>query len=251
MISTLKAEARKLLTVRSTYVVVGLALLLTLVMAFYFEGVKGSTGSPASELLPTALAELIRNTSGAVATFLPIVAILFVTHEYRYNTITYTLTANNRRLKVLLAKTLVMLGFGLVAGAIIIGAAVGSYFLGLSLRDAVLPAQVDVLDLLLRAGYYILAYVLVGMILGFILRSIVGAIAVLLLGSTVVEPLLGIPLKDNAMYLPFSSLDNVMFAGQGFTSGTLSVGTALAVSGGYIAVSLLVAAFLFLRRDAS
>src|SRR5690606_21230234 len=123
------------------YLLLMLSLAMIVLFAFYFEGYRGNTGSPASTLAPTALQEIVSNGAGLAVLFSSVIAILFMAHEYRYNIITYTLTANARRSNVLLAKFLVMVGFGVLYGLLAVGVAIGSYFLGLSLRDAALPPQ--------------------------------------------------------------------------------------------------------------
>ena len=106
MIPTLRSEFRKLFTVRSTYVVSALALVLTIAIAFYGIGYKSGHSLGASGLHDAAL-----NGIAIVGVFVGILAILLICHEYRYNTIAYTLTTANNRLKVLLAKLIVVTVF--------------------------------------------------------------------------------------------------------------------------------------------
>src|ERR1700744_3733974 len=104
MIATLKAEFRKLLTVRSTYVITGLVLVLVIFVAFYVEGWRLDSAGLRD---PTQLAG---DVTGAlmITVFGAIVAILLMTHEYRYNTIMYTLTSSNSRSKVFISKFIVV-----------------------------------------------------------------------------------------------------------------------------------------------
>lgn len=61
MIPALKAEFRKLLTVRSTYVITGLALLAIGFVSLYAEGIKGGVlAGPSASLY---LAVLLPNTA--------------------------------------------------------------------------------------------------------------------------------------------------------------------------------------------
>lgn len=250
MIPTLKSEFRKLFTIRSTYVITLIVLLLIGLMNFYFEGYKGNTGSAASKLESTAIQEVISNTAGMGVLFLAIIAVLFMAHEYRYNTIMYTLTANTRRTTVLLTKMFTVSVFGVCFGIVTVLFGIGMYLLGVQLRDATLPTQdLSIWTSLGKVALYYAGYALIGVMLAVLLRAVVGAIAALLLVPTTVEPLLGVVLKDNAVYLPFAALDTVVSASM--MRGDLTSTGAIGVSAIYIAVFGVITWLLFLRRDAN
>lgn len=250
MAPTIKAEFRKLFTIRSTYILIGLSLALVALLCFYFEGYRGNTGSPASKLAPTALQEIVSNGAGLAAVFTTIIAILFMAHEYRYNTIMYTLTTNARRSRVLLAKLFTIILFSVGCGLLAVAVALGSYMLGLSLRDATLPTQnFDVLTHVGRVAFYYMGYALIGLLIATVARSVVVAIATLLIFPITVEPLLGLVLKENTKYLPFTALDSTV--GAAITERTLTPGSAIVVTCGYLVVGLVITWVLFVRRDAS
>lgn len=250
MLPTIKSEIRKLFTVRSTYLLSAIALALTVLFAFYFEGFKGNTGSAASMLTPTALQEIVGNGAGLGVMFLAIVAILFMAHEYRYNTIAYTITLNTRRTKVLLSKLLVISGFAVVFGFIAVGVALGGYMFGLSLRDATLPPQeFDAVVQIARVAFYYVGYAILGILIACLVRSLVAAVTTLLLYSAVVEPLLGLLLRDNAKYLPVAALDSTV--GAAIVPNMLSPNAAVLVSAGYLVVGLIITWILFVKRDAA
>lgn len=249
MIDQIKSEIRKLFTVRSTYIIILITFVLIILFAFYFEGWRGLTGSPASELGPTALQEIIANGAGLGALFASIAAILFMAHEYRYNTIAYTLTFASRRTKVLLAKFLTIIVFGVVFGLAAIGVAVGGYYAGLSVRDASLPAQdLDLLSQLGKVVFYYAGYALLGIVIATIVRGVVGAISALLIYSIAIEPLLSLLFRGNAKYLPVASLDSVVGAAQ--IPETLPALAAIGVSSIYLVAGMIAAWVLFVRRDA-
>lgn len=250
MIPTLKSEFRKLFTIRSTYIITLLVLVFTALMSFYFEGYKGNTGSAASKLEPTALQEIITNTAGMGVLFLAIIAVLFMAHEYRYNTIMYTLTANTRRTTVLLVKMFTISIFAVFFGVLTVLFSIGMYKLGLQMRDASLPAQdLSLWTTLGKVALYYVGYALIGVLLAVLLRAVVGAIAVLLLFPTTVEPLIGIVLKEKAVYLPFAALDTIM--GASMVQGSLTSTGAMGVSAIYLGIFGIVTWLLFLRRDAN
>lgn len=251
MTAVLKAEFLKLFTIRSTYILFVITLVIIGGLNFYFEGFRGNTGSAASMLQPEALKEVIINSAGLAVTFSTIIAILFVAHEYRYNMIMYTLTSTARRTKVLLAKSLTISIFGAIFGALVTIVGVCAYLLGVALRDgASLPAQdIDIAGLAGKLVIYFVAYVLIGLTLALLVRSVVATIAIFLIFPTTIEMLLGLVLKDNAKYLPFSALESV--AGNPFVSSSLSFVTAALVVAAYIAGIWLIAWALFVRRDAN
>lgn len=251
MLGTIKAEIRKLLSVRSTYVLLGIIFGLTILISFYVEGYWGQSGSAAAMLQPSAYREIIANGVGAAALFISIIAVLQMGHEYRHNTITYTLTANARRSQVFLAKLLVIGGFAILTGLLTGIVSLLMYRLGLSLRGATLPPQdFDVAVQLFRVMFYSLAYGFLGLLITILLRHLVGAIVFLLIFPSTVEPLLGLLLKDNAAYLPFSTLDHIMGAAA-IQSDKLTASTATWISLIYMSVLIGVTWLVFSRRDAN
>lgn len=251
MMPALKAEFRKLFTIRSTYIMLIISALLIVLYAFYFEGYQGNTGSAASKLAPTAYQEIVTNGGGMAVLFVSIIAILFMGHEYRYNTIMYTLTANSRRSKVLAAKLLVMTIFSALFGLFAVAFALGMYKLGLTFRDATLPAQnFDALVEIGRGVVYYIFYGLIGLLIATLLRNIVAAIGTLFALSIVVEPLLSLMLKENAVYLPIAATDTIMRASM-MQGDKLTPNSAIVVAGLYLVVGWVIAWLLFLKRDAN
>lgn len=251
MIPSLKSEFRKLLSVRSTYYLLGFALLVIGVFTFYFEGYRGNIpDSAASTLGPTALQEIIKGYASIAAGMSAVIAILFMAHEYRYSTIMYTLTAQSHRTKVLLAKTLTMIVFGLVVGLVAAGFAIASYLLGVSLRgDSLAPQNFDVWSQIGRLLAYTVGYTLMGLILAALVRNLVAAVAVFLIYPATIEPLLSLLIKDNAVYLPFASLDTIV--GSTFIVGSLTPIGAVGVAYAYLVAGWVAAWLLFLKRDAN
>ncbi len=248
--ATIKAEFLKLFTIRSTYIMIILSIILITVFAFYFEGYKGNTGSPASTLAPEALQEIVSNSAGLTVTFASIISILFMAHEYRYNTIMYTLTSNVRRGRVLFAKVATIILFSIGYGLLAVGLAIGCYMAGLSLRDATLPPQsFEVLEHVGKVVFYFMGYALIGLLLAMLTRSVVMAIGTLLIFPITFEPLLSIILKEDAKYLPFTALDSTV--GASMMPNVLPPGDAITVTCAYLAAIMLVTWLLFVRRDAN
>jgi len=240
MTALLRAEFRKLLTIRSTYIISILALLLVGFLAFYVFGYRGE-GAPGAYWL----ASLIGDTSTIIATFVAIVAILHMGHEYRYSMIMYTLTSANSRTKVLLAKLVTIATYAAAMTVIATLFALVAYWAGVMVSpDRALIAPEFFWSDVWHAFFFVGAYALLGLLFAFLFRHLVGAIAALFILPTV-EALVGGLLNDNAKFLPMTSLEQV------HTHSLWSSGEAALLFTGYMAVAWLVAWLLFLRRDAN
>lgn len=247
MKDAVKAEFKKLLSVRSTYVLTALVLLFISFIAFYVEGWRLKPG----ELTNPGL--LNGDVFGALSLsiFGAVIAILMVTHEYRYNTIIYTLASTNRRSRVLWAKAIVISCYALVLTALICAISPILSYWGVHAAGHNLAAQaIYYKDDIWRGLFYGWSYGLIGMIIALIVRVQAGAIVALFVIPAIIEPLLSQLLNKNAVYLPFTALSQV--AGNGSINGaTSSAGQGALVFLIYLAVAWLAAWYLFLKRDAA
>ncbi len=244
MWAAIKAEIRKLLSVRSTYVIVGGMILLTLFFAGYVDGFKGD-----AHILkdPNALGTEVINALNFTAVFCALIAILLFSHEYRYNTILHTLTSINRRSKVLLAKIVVMTGFaalfGLVIGALSpLATYAGVHLAGHELITQTLPIS----DLLWRALFYAWGYAMAGLLFVALTRNQVFAIVGLFFLPLTIEGVASLLLKKNAIYMPFTALNDVLT-----NSPDITHKKAALVFLVWLVSSWAIAWLLFLRRDAT
>jgi ABC-2 type transport system permease protein len=240
MMPLLRAELRKLLTIRSTYVLSGVALLLVGFLSFW---VMGYRGDPISSTIGM---DTIRYAIVPVSVFSGIVGILMVTHEYRYNTIMYTLTASNSRTKVLAAKVATIVAYTAIFTLLVSVLAAGLALWGVVMHyDTIVPQHFYYWDTAWRALYYTVGYALTGTVIAVLFRHVVGAMVTFLIVPSTVEGLLGLLLKGNAKYMPFTVLDQVQSA---------TVFTPLKAAGifaVYLVAAWLLAWALFLRRDAN
>lgn len=242
MLAILKAEFRKLLTVRSTYFISLFAIALSIFFSFYLSGWRAS---PGDVLSPSYLQNVIGTVLSLLPSFGALVAILLIAHEYRYNTIMYTLTSSNSRSKVLIAKLITVTVYVLALVGIGTVLSVLAMYIGLGLKGITLTDQVVYWkDLIWQGVYYAWANVAFGLLLGFLFRHVVGAVSVYFLLPTI-EPLLAMLLNDNAKYLPMTALNSVI------QPGDLSPGKAAQVFGIYLLIGWIVAWVLFMRRDAN
>ncbi len=252
MIPSIKAEFRKLFTVRSTYVMVGLSIVLVTIFAFYVEGIR-ATGYIND---PGKLASEVTNAISTVSIFGAIVALLAFAHEYRYGTIMYTLTSSNSRTKTLSAKIIAVSVF-----AVIFSILIGIYsplmtYLGLQVSGTGFgPQTLEYADLLWKTVFTGWGYAMTGLLFAALLRNQVAAIAALFLIPTTIEPLLGLILKHNAAYLPFSALQQVprlvSSSPPPDAMNYLTPGKGALVFAAYLLTGCIIAWILFLRRDAN
>lgn len=255
MIASLKSELRKIYTVRSTYFIILFSLALMLFFAFYTEGMKAGDSSKAVTD-PTKLAGLIRDAVTNLAAIGAFVGILSITHEYRYNTIMHTLTASRSRTKTLFAKIVAVSIFAAFYTVFAAAGAVALMYIGLAVKGFSLATQTIPADLWWQVLFIGWGFSMLGLLLAALIRQQVGALAAFFILPGLGEALLGLLLKQNSKYLPFSALQQVT---GGPTNGPveelanrmLSHGDAALVVMVYLVVGWIVAWILFLRRDAN
>jgi ABC-2 type transport system permease protein len=247
MIAELKAEFLKLTRTRSTYIVIALALALEGIFAFWANGYKVDHRALLS---PLFLQNQAVDAVGALGLIGAFAGVLLVTHEYRYNTIMYSLTATNRRFKVLLAKFVVVTVFALLFTVVMATLSPLLARLGITLQGAhIVPQHFYFGDFVWKILFYGWGFAMAGLVIGFIARNQIASFAALLLVPGLVEQLLGLVLKENKIYLPFSSLDAVLHPGTGSHVLTSKSGAAVYLM--YLVFAWLIAAFLFHKRDAN
>lgn len=239
------AEIKKILTVRSTYVIFGICLAATIFFAFYVTAFRLN----ADVTDPGKLAGGVTAAVSLLSALIILIGILLATHEYRYNTIMYTLSSANSRLKVLLAK---IIAVSIVAILLTIFFAVLSpvlTYLGLQLKGLELaPQTIPIVDLLWRSVFFGWGNAMFALLLAFIIRNQVGAIIAIYVVTATIEGLLFMLLKDNAKFLPATSLNIVLQPMQGIE---LSPGTAALIAFAWLLGLTILAVILFKRRDAN
>lgn len=272
MNSAIKAEFKKLLTVRTTYGLMLIFLLLSGFFSFYVHGYRDSqaqnlilSGNSPIDQARAALfaASSINQIANVVAVAGSLIALLLLAHEYRYNTIVYTLTAANRRSKVLAAKIIAVLGLVLVYSVVATAVSLILVYLGAAAAGHSLPAQdISFWTFFAKSVFFCEAFAMAALLFVTLIRNQIGAIAALLILPNTVEGLLTLLLKNNAVYLPFTALQQVV---QGPTiknavaahpardaaNGFLSAPRGALVFLCYLVVAWIIAWYLFLRRDAN
>ena len=177
---SVRSEATKLRTVRSTWITLVIATALSIGIGAAISAVAANhyaSGTVPDRLGfdPTAIS-LSGFGLGQLA--IAVLAILFVTSEYSTGMIRATLAAVPRRGRVLGAKVLVFTVVAVAAGEVL---AFPSFFLGQFLLRGSAPSaglgDHDVLRAVIAEGLYLGALSVIGVGLGAIIRSTAGAIA--------------------------------------------------------------------------
>lgn len=248
MVAAIKSEILKLFTIRSTYVIFLIAMGFNVLFSFYIIGWQSDAESLLS---PTIMSSQFASAVSALGLFIGLIAVLLMTHEYRYNTISYTLTSNKSRTTVLFSKFLVASVFAIIASLLFGFIALGLSYLAVHVRGLELaPQNIDYWNIIWRSALVGWGYAAFGLIIAAIIRVQVGAIAAMFLLPSTVEQLLGLLLKKNQVYLPYTALNNVFDAQFGGTDPAVPTKAAVTVLL-YLVVGFAISAVLFLRRDAN
>jgi len=254
MRQSLKAELRKVLSVRSTYAISVFFLLLLGFIAFYGQGYKAVPQDIDQLLLAGTITAFGNITSVAGA----LIALLLMAHEYRYNTITYTLTASNSRTKVILSKMLVILGFVFVFSVFATIMSLALTVGGLAAAGHSLPHQdINYLVFFGKIVFFAEAYALAGLLVPTLVRNMQASVAILFIVPNTLEQLLGLVVKDPAKWLPFTALAQVVEPPvKAGPHGGIPVNPVSPLRGGitylvYLVAGWLITWFFFLRRDAN
>jgi hypothetical protein len=247
MIPSLKAEFRKLLTVRSTYFIVLISLVIVALFAGFGDGFRADAAHLHD---PTMLTGESTSAIVFVGLILAFAGLLLLGHEYRYNGVLYTLTSSNSRIRSLFAKVLAVSVFALLTSMLVAFFAPLCAIIGVHLAGKHIGPQVfDVWSVLWRCmlcgwGYALYAFILVG-----IIRNQIGAIVTFLLVPLIGESIIGSIFKSSVKYLPFNAVQSIAapgHLGNNTTSGHAAVTVLI-----YVVVGMLVATILFVRRDAN
>lgn len=235
------AELTKLRTVRYPWVVLLVSELLVV------AGVSGLAMSSDSldGQVPKALAH-----TGLVALCSLVLGIFAVAGEYRHGTITDTYLSEPRRTRPLAAKlavtSIVAFGIGLLAAATGVAVTVAWW----QAKGADFSMSSAAWETLVGGVLGNILYAALGVALGAVVRSLVGAVALALGWVFVIEGIVGqLVGEDAARWLPFAAGQSLARMGEIGTTGQLSQGVAGVVLFAYVAILGVAAGFVTLNRD--
>jgi ABC-2 type transport system permease protein len=246
----IKSEWLKLWTLRSTWYTLGAAVLSMIVLDTILGLIAGEKW--ATLQAPDRTASGVMQGYQLAQLLIGVLGALFVTGEYGTGMIRSTFAAVPKRLPVLGAKLAVFGGVAIVAMVV-------SSFVGFFGAQALLSgfhhsftlSQAGALRVVAGTGVYLTLIGLLGLALGWILRSTAGAISTLV-GIILVVPALfsaiGKSVDGIAQYLP--SKAGGSFITSIHAAGTLSPWTGLIVLCAWVAAAFGLAAYVLRRRDA-
>jgi ABC-2 type transport system permease protein len=258
MLNVVKAELRKLRRPTLFFGTMGAAIFFTgLITSFIYLMIDSPQGngdrgrSISREVL--ALASGSVNGFASVGGFLGIIALCVfaaqTAQEYTYGTLRNLLIRQPGRMKILIGKLISMILFGLIMISAVISIAI-SYILApganvstdLWFTSAGLEA---IFTTFVNVTISVVAFGIVGMVLGLLLRSPISAISFGVLWILIIEVLLMAVKNSLQSWLPGAQLSAIASGG----SPDLTYTHALTVGGIYVAVGAIVASVLFVRRD--
>ncbi|MEV4516605.1 ABC transporter permease [Dactylosporangium sp. NPDC049525] len=252
-----RAEWAKLWSLRSSWITLGIGLLLLLafgtIAALQFKSSIGS-GRPMDDDFANATTHSIALFGVPFALIaLGVLGVLTTSGEYTTGMIRSTLAAVPKRLPVLWAKAGV---YGAVALAVGVTGAFVSFAISsgiLSGTTAAMTFSTDgVVASLFGVGVYLGLVGVIGVALGALLRSSAGGISALVGTFLLVPGLMSLLPKawrtEITPYLPSNAGESIFALHH--ASGTLSAGTGLLVLLGWTALALAGAAYRLKRADA-
>lgn len=260
MFNVVKAELRKLRRPTLIFGTIGSALFFTgLITSFIYLMIDSPQGNGdrgrtiGREVLGLASGSV--NGFSSVGGFLGIIALCVfaaqTAQEYTYGTLRNLLVRQPGRMKILIGKLISMKIFALAM--ITISAVVSiaiSYFLAPGAKvNTDLWFTSDgmhaIFTTFINVTISVVAFGIVGMVLGLLLRSPISAISFGVLWLLIVENLLVAVKNSWQSFLPGTQLSTIASGG----TMDVSYSHALAVGGIYVAIGALIASVLFVRRD--
>lgn len=171
--------------------------------------------------------------------------------EYSLGTLRNLLVRQPGRIRLLVGKLASMKVFAIamtLVGAVI---SIGISFALAGGKDVTTTlwfnadGRLEILKTLLNVYISVLGFGIIGMVLGILLRSPISSISIGVLWLLIVENILGAVKASTLQWLPGSQLSTVASGG----TPTVDYSHALSLSAIYVSVALLVATFLFTKRD--
>ncbi|MFT4009542.1 MAG: ABC transporter permease [Nocardioidaceae bacterium] len=273
MIDALRYEWLRIRTIRSTYWITAIAVLIGVGLSFLIAmgssiAYRQTPPSPQElDFLAPAIVTQFAAVAGPylIAYVLVIVGVLSWGHEYRHGMIRITLTALRSRTQVWIAK-FVVIGLwtvATVAAILLFATLVGWLWLH---DDGVRFSGSPLLRQYGRALLYMLIFVWIGTAAAAIIRNQTAALVVVFLWPLALEPILGliirlIPGMDGlekvSKAFPFNAGDRLIHSTEvgealdAFLGGAqISTVAGTLIFAGFAALVMAVSYLLFLRRDA-
>jgi hypothetical protein len=177
----LRAEALKLSTIRTTWLMLGIGLLAEGLFAGLYVGLASLT-----EIGPIVEVE---TGTGLLMLMVLVLGVLAITTEFRHGTASTTFLAAPRRYPVMVAKLAAVLGAGVLAGLAFVAVNAGLALPLFSSREGSLPPTGDIVSVYAGVVASFALLCAFGLGVGAIVRNQVGAIIAALAFFFVLSPL--------------------------------------------------------------
>lgn len=241
----------KFWSVRSTSVTLLAAGLATVMFGMIFSAVAESDDAAGPAAFLSNPVDVALGGVGLTEMIIGVLGVMVVAGEYSTGLIRTSFAAAGRRSRVIIAKSIVLATsvIGVMAAAVTAAIVAGQAVYAGSEETVALA---DTLDVILGTTVYLTGIALIGVALGFILRSTAGGIGTLV-GAVFIGPnLLNLlPESITDVFLKFlpSEAGSAMMS-QVSDPDLLSRGSAYAVFGAWVVGLLVAAAVVVQRRDA-
>ncbi len=251
-VQVIRSEWIKFWSIRSTSITLIAAGLVTVVFGMIFSAVADSDAqAPGPAAFLTNPVDVALGGVGLTEMLVGVLGVMVVAGEYSTGLIRTAFAAAGRRGRVIWAKVAVVTGSVFTWSAISVTAAIAAGQAVYAGSEATVPLT-EVVDVIFGTTVYLTGIALIGIALGFILRSTAAGIGTLV-GAVFIGPNLLNLLPDSITdyflkYLP-SEAGSAMMS-QVSNPDLLSTGTAYAVFTAWVVGLLAVAGYLVRRRDA-
>lgn len=240
MTRLLRAEVLKLRTTRTFAGLVAAALLISLAVAVL-------TSALGDHLTPGDVRDMFRMDFTRL--FVGLLGVMGMAGEWRHRTITGTVLAIPRRLRLLGAKTLAYAAAGAIVALVVVVVVIAVASLVLASRGQPTLPVADLADILWRRMAVAAVAGALGVCVGAIVRNQVAAVVGLLVVSSTLEPLVVGLAPEVGRFGPTTGAPDGVVRYVFADGHLLSAGVALLVLAGWIALTFAVAGALLRRRD--
>jgi len=260
--NAIKSEFRKFFTTRMWW---GMAIPVFLISALgsgLFGALTDKAGNKEIGLPPTTDFQFANSiyTSGVQFGYLftLCIGVLMIGSEYRHKTISVTLLSTPKRVRVMLAKVVSMLGIGGLYGVLFIIASVGVGGTVLAIRDfSVFPEPAQLARSLLLLLLVLGLWGLIGLGAGILIPNQIAALLIMIGFAWILEPIAGLLLgllswgDDVAKFLPGRATSAMLSTVPPEGTSLLSWWAGVLVLIAYAAVMAGIGSLLTIRRDIS
>ena len=256
-VGVLRSELSKFLSLRSSWITLGLTMLFVvgfgIISAVRYSPTGTAGGGPIGGSNASDAVEIALGGQNFGQLAVGVLGVLFMAGEYSTGMIRSTLTAVPKRLPVLLSKVVVLAVSVFVVSTIgVVIAFLGGESSLTGTKVALSLFSPGVPEALLGAGGYFALVAVIGVALGALIRSTAGGIAALVTSLMLLPVITGILPgnwgNDVSPYLP-SNAGTAMFT-LNHGSTVLSPGAGAAVFAGWALLALGAAAYRLTRTDA-